>query len=305
MNSIRNRLIVVTLCNLVIAMSLAMIFLSLIEHGDIWKWWIFARGFFPFIILFFIIFLLLNIITSSLVIRPVKQLTKDLQKFIKSGDTKEIDPARYPELEGLLEAAVEFVEYARKELNIALMMKGAADSRASTIRRDHLTGLFNREYLERYLPDELDRCRVLRQQLSVVMLDVDHFKHYNDANGHPEGDVVLKEIASMLADNTREHDICVRYGGEEFLIIMPRTPLYQAEKFCERVRAKVENREFPQQEKQPGGNLTISLGVASYPDHAADAEKLIKNADIALYEAKKQGRNRVVSYEKNLRTRRE
>jgi diguanylate cyclase (GGDEF)-like protein len=137
----------------------------------------------------------------------------------------------------------------------------------------------------------------LKDELSAIMLDVDHFKHYNDTNGHPEGDRVLARMADILRDSVREQDVCCRYGGEEFLIVLPNTGRERALTIAERIRQAIERAPFPFEETQPMGRITASLGVASFPVHAPTAEELIQCADQALYLAKHQGRNRTCTYD--------
>jgi diguanylate cyclase (GGDEF)-like protein len=122
----------------------------------------------------------------------------------------------------------------------------------------------------------------------VLAGDVDHFKHYNDALGHPAGDDVLKTIAEIMRDSTRKNDCCARYGGEEFVIILPDTAIADALDTAEHIRARVAAKKFN------GRKMTLSIGVASYPEDADDAEAIIAVADEALYQAKREGRDRTV-----------
>ncbi len=159
---------------------------------------------------------------------------------------------------------------------------------------DGLTQLFNYRYFREYLDQELKRAARHHLFVSLVMLDIDFFKHYNDQHGHPAGDQVLREIAGLIRDNIRSIDVAVRYGGEEFVMVLPETNRAQACVVAEKIRKMVEKQRFPHEEQQPNGNLTISMGVASFPEDAPDGEELIKKADLRLYIAKAQGRNKVV-----------
>lgn len=159
---------------------------------------------------------------------------------------------------------------------------------------DPLTGVRNRRYLERFLETEVARAERYGAECSLAMLDLDHFKNYNDAHGHPAGDRVLQVVAGILRSEAREADVPVRYGGEEFAVVMPDTGLDEGVTAADRVRGAVEGRDVPGEEVMPDG-LTVSLGVASFPDHADSAGGLIRAADRALYEAKERGRNRVVA----------
>lgn len=162
---------------------------------------------------------------------------------------------------------------------------------ASQASRDPLTGLYNRRYMDFALKREMMDAMTSESSLSLIMLDVDFFKHLNDTNGHPAGDEVLKSIGSILTANLRQYDIIVRYGGEEFLVLLPKTSSAGTALVAEKIRSVVEEYPFPHGENQPGGKLTISLGAASFPEHACDAAELLKLADEALYRAKREGRN--------------
>jgi diguanylate cyclase (GGDEF)-like protein len=153
---------------------------------------------------------------------------------------------------------------------------------------DALTGLSNRRNLMQRLNEEIVRSNRTTHPFAVVMADVDHFKLYNDTNGHPAGDAVLKEVAEILRKSTRASDCASRYGGEEFCLILPVTSPAEAMQLAERIRARVAKAEFP------GGTITLSLGVASVPDDANTADAAIEAADASLYQAKRDGRNRVV-----------
>ena len=124
------------------------------------------------------------------------------------------------------------------------------------------------------------------------MIDVDHFKVYNDTYGHPQGDIVLQDLARLLQEMSRTSDTVARYGGEEFAIILPETDSVGAQKIGQRLCEQVERYPFPGQELMPGGTLTISIGVATYAS-AGSKEALLQAADTALYTAKREGRNRV------------
>ena len=132
--------------------------------------------------------------------------------------------------------------------------------------------------------------------VSLLIMDVDFFKNYNDTLGHPAGDEVLRQLSAILKHTVRDNDIVARYGGEEFAIILPSTGKKGAAALAERIRKKVEKHKFPDEEVQPNGTLTISIGCATYPDDAVIMEDLIVAADRALYSAKAQGRNRVVFF---------
>jgi diguanylate cyclase (GGDEF)-like protein len=159
--------------------------------------------------------------------------------------------------------------------------------------QDALTGLFNRRYLEHALEVEVHRAARHALSLSLAMVDVDHFKAYNDAHGHARGDEVLRVIAQSLGKQTRSADIVARYGGEEFVVILPMTTKPQARLVAEHLRAAVAGIALDDPTTGHTIRLTISLGVAAFPVDASTAIGLLQAADAALYEAKDRGRNRV------------
>ncbi|HOX06468.1 MAG TPA: diguanylate cyclase [Planctomycetota bacterium] len=158
---------------------------------------------------------------------------------------------------------------------------------------DGLTGLFNHRYFQDRLERTLVRAAETRQPVSLLMIDIDYFKQYNDLNGHIAGDVALREMAAILRRSVKRDDVVARYGGEEFAVVMASTGREAARGAAERLRTEAEKAEFPNEQVLPGGNLTISVGLATFPDDAADRAGLIERADAALYSAKHGGRNRV------------
>ncbi|MGC4000296.1 MAG: diguanylate cyclase [Anaeromyxobacter sp.] len=160
--------------------------------------------------------------------------------------------------------------------------------------RDPLTGLFNRRYLEDTAARELARVRRTGSPLSVVMLDVDHFKKFNDTHGHAAGDAVLKEVAGLLRSTFRTADVVCRYGGEEFLVLMPDCASGDAVRRAEALRAAVASLNVPC-DGRTLGTVTISAGVATFPADGTDEETLFHAADEALYASKHQGRDRITA----------
>ncbi|MGA8273124.1 MAG: diguanylate cyclase [Candidatus Sulfotelmatobacter sp.] len=159
--------------------------------------------------------------------------------------------------------------------------------------RDALTGLYNRRYLEEALEREVRRAGRAAQHLGLLMIDLDHFKRFNDTYGHDAGDVVLREAASFLLKNVRAEDFVCRYGGEEFVVILPTADLEGAHARGERLRSKMRELAIMHQGKSLG-MVTFSVGVAVFPEHGASSKELMAAADAALYEAKRGGRDRVV-----------
>ena len=160
---------------------------------------------------------------------------------------------------------------------------------------DGLTGVDNRRHIEERLTEMFDHAARLNEPLAVVMCDVDHFKSVNDTYGHQAGDAVLRQLAEVLRQTAREIDRVGRYGGEEFVVVLPGAGLDDAVAFAERVRRAVAEREFDYE----GGTVrrTLSAGVAAWPNpEMRHQEALVKAADEALYVAKERGRNRVVAY---------
>ena len=159
---------------------------------------------------------------------------------------------------------------------------------------DGLTGLYNHRHFHERLALEVERSARNGLPMSLLMIDVDHFKHYNDHHGHPAGDDVLRTVARLLTEGRRANDMVARYGGEEFSVILVDTAKFTAAKLAERIRERVAQYPFPFGDEQPSGHLAISVGVASFPDDAGEAETLIRAADGALYAAKHAGRDCVV-----------
>ena len=161
--------------------------------------------------------------------------------------------------------------------------------------RDSLTGLFNRRYLEGTLEREQARCRREGAPLTMLMIDVDHFKMVNDDYGHQAGDEFLRVLGRLLLEHARTEDIVCRYGGEEFLLVLPKMPLDIALDRAAHLLTMFQELTVPYGEMRI--RTTVSIGVATTPDHADSAEALLKCADRALYQAKARGRNRVVVYD--------
>jgi diguanylate cyclase (GGDEF)-like protein len=175
-----------------------------------------------------------------------------------------------------------------------------------TAEMDGLTRVYNKNHMEQTLNELVYRtaCAAYDQRdgqaggvehaLSVFLFDIDNFKNYNDANGHLTGDNLLLELATLVQRSIRKEDIFGRFGGEEFLLILPHTNADQALTVAEKVRKLISSHPFPFADRQPLGRLSISGGVASYPGDGLDGAAMLHRADEALYLAKKRGRNRVL-----------
>ncbi|MGE4357213.1 MAG: diguanylate cyclase [Candidatus Omnitrophota bacterium] len=161
---------------------------------------------------------------------------------------------------------------------------------------DYITRLWNHGRFQQLMNEEIKKSLENKTPVSIIMLDIDNFKNYNDTLGHQAGDKVLQEIGNIIRDNVRKNDWACRYGGEEFAIILPQTNKEDTVKFAERLRAKIESHKFPHEEIQPLQKITVSIGVATFPEDASSKDELIYKADMAMLEAKKKGRNCTVQY---------
>ncbi len=161
---------------------------------------------------------------------------------------------------------------------------------------DGLTGLYNYRYFLGQLDHEFKRAVRYSRPLSLILIDIDHFKRYNDNNGHSLGNEVLRQVAEMMRQVSRDVDFAVRYGGEEFIVLLPETNLTEACAFAERLRSLIAEKPFVGCEKQPGKALTVSIGVSGFPFDAQSDIELLEHADAALYLAKRTTRNCVMTY---------
>jgi diguanylate cyclase (GGDEF)-like protein len=245
--------------------------------------------------LLFFIGLAAYLLSLSLV-RPLNRLTNGAGK-VAAGDLEvDVPVSSRSEVGYLTEVFNDMVarlRQGREELaaiNETLRQKNFELHEISI--RDSLTGLYNRKHLMETLDKEVSRSQRHNHSFSFLVVDIDHFKEYNDTYGHLAGDEVLRRLASVFTESIRSSDYAARYGGEEFIILLPETGIEQGVEAAERIRTMVAEEAF-------GGEgesikVTISVGVSSYPEDGEDAESVIRNADAALYEAKELGRNRVV-----------
>ncbi len=160
---------------------------------------------------------------------------------------------------------------------------------------DRLTELYNHGYFQQRLEEEIGRAARFGRRLSLVMLDIDDFKQFNDTYGHPKGDRVLRTLSAIIRQNLREIDVAARYGGEEFVIVLPETDTAGAMAVAERIRASMAEQRFDVGEDALPISQTVSLGVATYPVHGVTAVRLVEAADKAMYDAKRAGKNRVAA----------
>jgi diguanylate cyclase (GGDEF)-like protein len=162
---------------------------------------------------------------------------------------------------------------------------------------DRLTGLANRRRMDEFLEAMLTLFPEEKQSFSLIIADVDHFKHYNDAHGHQLGDVVLASVAAIFKNSIRRGDLAARFGGEEFVVILPNCEKDNAMLIANKMRQTIAAENFPYQQQQPLGNLTCTFGVATFPEDADTKELLLKKADDCLYKGKAGGRNKVLAAE--------
>jgi len=207
-------------------------------------------------------------------------------------------------LDALRAGAADWVPKPVSEELLALVVDRVLrrqDLERSAIERDHyeqlsrvdgLTGLYNHRYLQQLLDSEIPRSDRYGHQMSLLMIDVDDFKRYNDVNGHPAGDKLLRQLSQLLREHTRETDHVARYGGEEFAIVLTETDKPGAGRFATRLVQTIERSPFDHEESQRTGRLTVSIGAATYPEDAVSKTDLVERADTALYQAKAEGKNR-------------
>ena len=195
-------------------------------------------------------------------------------------------PDRGEALERLAVAAAEHIGLALANLNLREKLRNQSI-------RDPLTGLFNRRYMEVSLERELHRATRKQRPLGVIMVDLDHFKHFNDTYGHQTGDALLRTFGQFLQKRMREEDLACRYGGEEFILIFPEAELKPLQQRAEELRETAKQIRALDSDKS-SEEITLSLGVASFPEHGSTVETLLQAVDAALYRAKAEGRDRVV-----------
>ena len=225
-------------------------------------------------------------------VSPIKILHNNSEALICLGQRVNNKPYTENELELLITI--------NNIVSIAISNAALYDEVIQLSYTDGMTELHNYRYFEMRLREEVLRHARNKQDVSLIILDVDFFKNYNDTLGHQAGDEVLKTLGKILKETVRENDIVARYGGEEFAVILPGVSRDGVVILADRLREQVDIEPFPNQEVQPSGSLTISIGTASLPLDATEVKDLIYKADTALFAAKHAGRNRVVQYSAEL-----
>jgi diguanylate cyclase (GGDEF)-like protein len=229
-----------------------------------------------------------------IILVTARDSTQDKVEGLDAGaDDYLTKPVNFPELEARVRSMLR-IKRLQDELDEKNRELEGANKRLRKLSiTDGLTGLFNHRHVHELLHEEFERSKRTGEPLAVVMLDLDHFKRVNDTYGHPTGDVILYETAQILRDTAREIDMAGRYGGEEFVMILPGTAEAEASHFAERLRERVAEHVYRDGSKEV--RMTVSAGVASFPELDADGPAtLLRYADDALYAAKEGGRNQVV-----------
>jgi diguanylate cyclase (GGDEF)-like protein len=205
----------------------------------------------------------------------------------------QIQPQQEEIKEYLTESKQQLAKTVAEQIALALANLKLKETLRIQSIRDPLTGLFNRRYMEESLEREARRVTRKQSTLGVIMFDIDHFKHYNDMFGHAAGDTFLRELGIFLKTSIRTEDIACRYGGEEFVLILPDASLEITRARAEKLREGIKHMNV-RYLGQASGPITISLGVAILPEHGFTGEAVLLAADAALYRAKAEGRDKVI-----------
>lgn len=214
------------------------------------------------------------------------ELLVNLHQAVEHSNLRRKNAALIQELERMNRDLEKTVNERTQEL------KDANERLSELAMTDPLTKVLNRRAFFAKLNDEIERSRRYKHAIAIAMIDIDHFKEFNDMEGHVYGDGALRKVAQTFVGNIRKIDSLARYGGEEFILMMPETPPKQALEICERLRGSIENAVF--QGRQDVAYLTVSIGLSAFPEGGDTAEALVKSADLSLYEAKGLGRNQVI-----------
>ncbi len=232
------------------------------------------------------------IIYCTMLLYFLGNLKKSIKELLINGTIKNesfMDPLLYE----IYRHFQKKLEELNRERQILKSLTNRYHRDNQTLYLDSMTKLYTKEYLYKIVSLQVRKSITLHLPFSILMIDVDNFKKYNDTHGHPMGDIVLKKVAEILLNSIRSNDIAIRFGGEEFLLYLSDAPKRYSIKVAERIRKTIEETQFPNEHTQPLGKITVSIGIASFPEDGNDLENLIKIADDNLYEAKNSGRNRI------------
>ncbi|MBI5587936.1 MAG: diguanylate cyclase [Deltaproteobacteria bacterium] len=229
-----------------------------------------------------VLVLVLAYMTGNYFTRPIRELAGATHS-VAAGEMPRLEVTRSDEI-GELSSSFNVMVEAIKKRDLELN---------ELARTDGLTGLWNHRHFKTELDKEVKSALRFARPLSLIMADLDAFKRYNDVNGHLQGDAALKRVAELILESCRDVDAGARYGGEEFAVILREARLEEAVKVAERIRKRIEAEVFPNEEMQPGGEFTVSIGVSEVDREVRTAEELIDIADKALYRAKETGGNRI------------
>ncbi len=245
---------------------------------------------------------ILALYLSASITRPISYLTQQMQNVSKGQLEVVVDIQSKDEV-GVL--ALNFkqmtldLKVSKQELvDLNLDLENKVAERTKQLEelsiKDALTGAYNRRYFDQKVAEEISRANRTKRSIGLLYLDIDHFKKYNDQNGHPEGDQLLINFVKTVQAIVRTSDYFCRLGGEEFCVITVEADVEGTKILAEKVREKIYSTDFKFGEKQPMGRLSCSIGLSMYPDFSESADTLVKSADLALYNAKQGGRNRWV-----------
>ncbi|MCS7180135.1 MAG: GGDEF domain-containing protein [bacterium] len=201
------------------------------------------------------------------------------------------------EISKIFEASKSVIEVFLKHLNLELENSLLHEKLNIASITDALTEVYNRRYFNIRLKEEFAKARREGYPFSIMISDLDNFKRYVDTYGHPMGDIILKEVASFLKSTIRETDIICRFGGDEFAYLLPFSTSLDAKVVAERIKKNIQNFKFLKDKINEDIHLTLSIGIASFPEHGNSDEEILTKADIALFMAKSMGKNKIVIYE--------